>query len=95
MENTLVSSRIPRAKKEAGVAVLDSLGATTSDLINSAFDYLIEHRALPAAQKAARKKSGLAQFLSETTLAIDWGDETRSYKDVMRARRAEDYERLA
>ena len=57
MEDILVSSRISRAKKEAGVGVLKELGVTTSDLINSAFDFVIEtHRfsltlRLPAAPR--------------------------------------------
>lgn len=48
MESTLVSARIPQAKKEAGVSLLASLGASTSDLINNAFDYLLAHQSLPA-----------------------------------------------
>ena len=42
MESTLVSARIPQAKKEAGVSLLASLGAS------SAFDYLLAHQSLPA-----------------------------------------------
>ena len=40
-ESVLVSARVPQAKKDASKGVLASLGANTSDLINSAFDYLL------------------------------------------------------
>ena len=100
MEDTLVSSRIARAKKEAGVSALHSIGATTSDLINSAFDYVIETHSLPSIEAGSRQgslgsKQDLAAFLSASSLAIDWSAESRSYKDIMRERRAKDYESLA
>lgn len=43
-ESVLVSARVPQAKKDASKGVLASLGVNTSDLINSAFDYLLERR---------------------------------------------------
>ena len=99
MEDTLVSSRISQAKKEAGVGVLKELGATTSDLINSAFDYVIETHQLPGAapktQKGKRRSAALANFIAESTLAVDWGNDTRSYKDILRERKVADYESLA
>ena len=96
MENTLVSSRIARAKKDAGVAVLDSIGLTTSDLINSAFDYVIEKHQLPNVKEKARpQKRSLAKFIAESTLDIDWSGETRSYKEILRSGKAADYESLA
>lgn len=51
MDSTLVSARVPRAKKEAGKAVLDDLGATVSDLINGAFDHLLEKKELPGSHR--------------------------------------------
>jgi len=41
MGNSLVSARVSVAKREAAQGPLAALGATTSDLINSAFDYLL------------------------------------------------------
>ena len=99
MEDILVSSRISRAKKEAGVGVLKELGVTTSDLINSAFDFVIETHQLPGtapkAQTRKQRSSELASFITESTLAVDWGGDMRSYKDILRERRVSDYESLA
>ena len=53
-ESVLVSARVPQAKKDASKGVLASLGANTSDLINSAFDYLLERRELPTTAPASR-----------------------------------------
>ena len=96
MDDTLVSSRISKAKKDAGVAVLESLGATTSQLINCAFDYVIQQHALPsAAHDAAPDQEGFEAFLADTALSIDWTDEQRSYKQILRDGKAADYESLA
>ena len=95
MEDSLVSSRISKAKKDAGVAVLESMGSTTSELINSAFDYVIEKRQLPSASSIKKPdKKGFARFVAESTLQIDWNDD-RSYKDILRNGKVTDYESLA
>lgn len=96
MDNTLVSARIPRAKKERGGSVLASMGATISDLINSAFDYVIETNELPNAKEATNISGDFSSFVEATTLNIDWpagfdGD----YKALMANMRIEDYESLA
>ncbi len=96
MEDTLVSSRIARVKKDAGVAVLESIGFTTSDLINSAFDYVIEKGCLPAAVQGRKpSKESFVGFVSESTLDIDWGSDSRTYKEILRRGKASDYEALA
>lgn len=96
MDNTLVSARVPRAKKERAGSVLTSMGATISDLINSAFDYVIETNELPCAKTAADVTGDFASFVEATTLDINWpagfdGD----YKTLMANVRIEDYEALA
>lgn len=45
--DVLVSARISKGKKDAARKILSSLGFTTSDLINSAFDYVLKHQELP------------------------------------------------
>ena len=96
MSDILVSSRIPQAKKEAGVAVLGSLGATTSELINSAFDYLLETHQLPTTKESkAPSAEEFAQFVAGSTLPIDWGDDTRSDKEILQEGKVVDYESLA
>ena len=64
-ESVLVSARVSQAKKDASKGVLASLGANTSDLINSAFDYLLERRELPTAAPSSRpSREELDTFLA-------------------------------
>lgn len=73
MESTLVTARVPTAKKEAGSQILAELGNTTTDLVNSAFDYLIDRRELPQARDEVRARAKDAHaFLRESTLVVDW-----------------------
>ena len=96
MDNTLVSARVLRAKKERGGSVLASMGATISDLINSAFDYVIETNELPNAKATADVHNGFPSFLKATTLNIDWpAGFDGNYKELMANMRIEDYESLA
>jgi antitoxin component of RelBE/YafQ-DinJ toxin-antitoxin module len=109
MENTLVSARISSAKKDAGVNVLNCLGASTTELINSAFDYVIENKQLPkkaasCGQLRADSVRDFAEFFSESTLEIDWNtcqdasakaDDFVDYKEIVRSGKAADYESLA
>ena len=99
MENSMVSARVPGAKKKRAVGVLSSIGASMSDLINSALDYVIANEALPeveSAEAASPTDAGFAKFVSASTLDIDWSDEPGlDYKEFMRRERLADYESLA
>lgn len=96
MENTLVSARLSRAKKERGVGALSAIGATVSDLINSAFDYVIETNELPSARQGElRRDADFEAFVAESTVHIDWPDDASDYKAAMRRMRVADYEALA
>ncbi|MEC4176949.1 hypothetical protein VIN30_10865 [Adlercreutzia sp. R7] len=97
-ENVLVSARVPQVKKDASKSVLASLGANTSDLINSAFDYLLERRELPTAVAAPRpSREELGAFLAASTLDVDWGGEASDgdYRALVRGGKRERYESLA
>lgn len=97
MNDTLVSARISKAKKDAGAEVLANIGATTSDLINSAFDYLLANKALPLrVQKEIPSTQDFFAFLNETTLKVDWGAlaPEDDYKSIMRHNRVKDYESI-
>lgn len=96
MDNTLVSARVPRAKKERASSVLASIGATTSDLINSAFDYVITNKELPtAARTVERNVEGFEEFVVKTTLAVEWPEGfDGDYKSLMADMRRADYEAL-
>ena len=98
MDNTLVSARIPKAKKEASAGILQRIGATASDLINSAYDYLLANGELPQTQKSEHAPSGFDEFLAASTLDIDWETAeaaSRDYKQMIRDWRKDDYESLA
>ena len=98
MENTLVSARIPRAKKEASAGVLKKLGATASDLINSAYDYLLENGERPHTEKTDRARVDFDAFLAASTLDVDWASDEMApgdYKQMIRGWKKADYESLA
>lgn len=97
-ENVLVSARVPQAKRDASRGVLASLGANTSDLINSAFDYLLEKRELPAAAVPPRpSREELDAFLAASTIDVDWGGDAPDgdYRAILRGGKRERYESLA
>lgn len=96
MASDLVSARVPYAKKEAASGVLKSLGATTSDLINDAFNVVLAHKKLPSAcVQNAERRTGFDAFVQASTLSIDWSEPEKSDKDIIRQGRLSDYESLA
>ena len=104
MESTLVSARIPTAKKEASAGILRQIGATATDLINSAYDYLLESGELPHVGKDAPQRRDFDAFVAASTLAVDWGDaadgtagiaDAGDYKRMIADWRRAEYESLA
>jgi hypothetical protein len=100
MEGTLVSARVSKAKKDACTSVLESLGASTTELINCAFDYVLENKALPSVadgrpQSTKDSISGFQDFVGCSTMAIDWSCAPTDYKEIIRAGKAADYESIA
>ena len=98
MESALVSARVPKAKKETAAAVLASLGATASDLVNDAFDFVLAEGRMPGSTVLRnREQTAFEEFVQQSTLAVDWGDDAADgdYKRLIRARKAADYESLA
>lgn len=47
MADAMVTSRMTKAKKDAGNRVLESLGLNASQAVNRLYDYLIEEQRLP------------------------------------------------
>ncbi|NBI32575.1 hypothetical protein [Enterorhabdus sp. P55] len=75
MNSSLISARVPVAKREAAQGMLTAIGATTSDLVNSAFDYLLATKHLPQAEDPERcSATAFAQFVEESTFDIPWED---------------------
>ena len=98
MSDVLVSARITEAKKSAAKDILSSMGATTSDLINTAFDYLLETKELPRTKNADRPtRAAFEQFVAESTLPIEWGPDAPDgdYRKLLRQEKRNAYESLA
>lgn len=97
MNTTLVSARVTQAKKEATVRVLDSIGATVSDLINQAFDYVLREHRLPGEDAPAKRDGGsFASFVEDTTFEVPWpASADGDYKAMLREGKVHDYESLA
>lgn len=97
MESTVVNARISLAKKEAANSILESIGATPSELINSAYDYLLKHKRLPGnADEDSEERRGFKGFVEGSTLEIDWekSDPLLDYHEILRQGKARDYESL-
>lgn len=98
MEDTLVSARMPRAKKEAVAVMLANMGSNATELINAAYDFVLAEHALPGVLRSNnRSKEDFERFLRESTLDIDWGEGVPDgdYRAFARQARLEDYESLA
>lgn len=98
MSDVLVSARITEAKKSAAKDILSSIGATTSDLINTAFDYLLENKELPRTKDAKQPtRADFEQFVAESTLPIEWGPDAPDgdYRELLRQEKRDAYESLA
>ena len=63
--DAMVTARVPKEIREQGTEVLRELNATTTDLVNAAFRYVILERKLPAAGDEGRLKPG-KRVLSDT-----------------------------
>jgi antitoxin component of RelBE/YafQ-DinJ toxin-antitoxin module len=101
----LVSARVPIEIKTQGNAVLERIGSTPTQLVNSAYRYVIDHEALPSiksefspaertlskAQVNKLKARSLLMALPGLEFALD----DRSLKEVLAEGRRAEYESLA
>ena len=55
MADAMVTARMPQEKKDAGNRVLAKLGLNASQIINQAYDYLIENRTTPFAPAEGKR----------------------------------------
>lgn len=98
MNSSLISARVPVAKREAAQGMLTAIGATTSDLVNSAFDYLLATKHLPQAESPeGRSAAAFTQFVEESTFDIPWEDAGTcdDYRELIREGKRARYESLA
>jgi addiction module RelB/DinJ family antitoxin len=100
----LVSARVPIEIKKQGNAILENIGSTPTQLVNSAYQYVINHGALPVIQqelKPARRVLSAAQanrIKARTLLMALPGSElnmdVRELKTFIAEGRRADYEAL-
>lgn len=100
MADSLISARVPKAKRDAVGEVLKSLGSSTTELVNRAFDYVLAEKKLPEVEAAGAQRVGaddFCAFVGKTTFDIPWSeaDGAASYKEILSAGKRADYERLA
>jgi antitoxin component of RelBE/YafQ-DinJ toxin-antitoxin module len=100
----LVSARVPKEIRRQGNVVLERIGATPTQLVNAAYQYVIEHGALPATKKElspANRTLSVAQLnklkarslrmaLPGSELAL----KNRDLKELLAEGRLADYESL-
>lgn len=103
--DVIVTARVPIEIKEQGNEILKKMGATPTQLINAAYEYVLSRGELPLVQPdtTERKKKlsqdeqeQLAQSIQATSFAVPkdfWSDE--NYKDLIQRDRGADYEALA
>ena len=104
--DTTVSARVPIEIKKQADKKLRSLGASTTDLINAAFRYLLAENELPGVRSGGKRganervlseeqRSYLQEFIAATSFEVDDSDLSVSYKEEIAAGRFADYEALA
>ncbi len=103
-----ISARVPDDIRSQGLSRLRARGATVSDLVNAAFNYLIETGELPGRvsplggskvpgprQLDAAQREALCQSLNETTFPQAAMVADGNIKRALREGRRRDYEALS
>lgn len=101
----MISARIPDALYSQASIQLASLGASTSDLVNAAFEYVLEEHALPTVHSAKSKQEKRAlskdqkqlinSMFENCMLDLDIPDDIKADKRYAQAVRASKYEDIA
>lgn len=63
--DSIVTARVPVEIKEQGNAVLKKIGATPTELVNAAYQYVLEHGELPAGRSLPADLAGKRRILTE------------------------------
>jgi len=71
--DTMVSARVPVEIKKQGDAQLKIIGSSVTELVNSAYGYLLEHGTLPKASASELSEGPQSKVLS--------GDAARAFKE--------------
>ena len=100
----MISARVPDAVYEQALSQLDRLGANPSDLVNAAFEYLVEERALPKPSTAKAVKTRalsreqrhkLSSFFRSCTIEVAMPTDVSYDKRVIAEAKGAKYEALA
>lgn len=97
MKETLVSARIPQAKKEAATREFVARGTNMSEFINRALDAFLASGELPGSPSTAstRDTAEFSKFVAQSSVAVAWPEESDDYKDLVQRGKRADYESLA
>ena len=92
MDDSMVTARMPRSKKDAGSRVLGGLGYTASQAINELYDYVLKTGRLPfqeQQQRVAPDKQRLAQALAfvDSIAIVEPSEFDRLDQDELKRRR--------
>lgn len=98
----MISARVPDALYEQGGIELRRLGCSVSELVNSAYEYLLAEHRLPEKQRpqsnvralADEQRATLAKSLSACTLGIRIPSDTAYDKAAIHEERARRHETL-
>lgn len=103
--DSIVTARVPSEIKEQGNDILRSIGATPTQLVNAAYEYVLAHEALPQAMPerpdsskralSPEQKLRLESFVARSTCVVPesyW--DGKSYKELLEEGRRRDYEAL-
>lgn len=71
-----VSARVPREIRDRGDAALKRIDSSVTDLVNAAFEYVIETGKLPSAQEGAASNKKRGSVFTQA--------QKESFKDFMR-----------
>ena len=101
--DAMVTARVPVEIKEQVTALLKENGSSPTELVNSAYEYYLEHRELPkknlleaGRRKLSREqKKKLAELLAATTVADTSLLDGRSLQEVIAEQRRDGYEALS
>lgn len=108
--NAIVTARVPVEVKNQVSQILTELGSSPTELINSAYDYVLAHKRLPTDEAAGKpaeahrdehrtlspeQKAKLMADLGAMRLGPVGGYDGSNYKDLLNAARDERYAPLA
>lgn len=101
----MVSARVPLELRDQVNEGLRAIGSTPTELINSAYQYFLEHKMLPSDLKtptrgkkrlSVEQMQDLAQSIETTTLQVEEESfKGLSYKELLRQELKDRYESLA